>query len=143
MFKFQLFAAAGGVGLVLIASAFTAYDKSANYTQVTGEVFRVDRKCYLEGKERGVVTKTTTTTEEYPCPEMEDALANHPKYQGFEIHRHTNISVSFKSPVDNETHTKDLDQTTSGDTKPFKGAVLGDKIEILAHKTKADNARTL
>jgi hypothetical protein len=85
MFKFQLFAAAGGVGLVLIASAFTAYDKSANYTQVTGEVFRVDRKCYLEGKERGVVTKTTTTTEEYPCPEMEDALANHPKYQGFPL----------------------------------------------------------
>jgi len=137
--RFQLIGAgfaAGGMALVFVVAMV---DRSMNYQTVPGRIDHVEAICYLDQK----VGKTTTTTDKYPCDEMEDAQANHPQYKGFRLNRETTIDVTYVSPVDQQEHSGKLYDTTHEKEAPFKGKGEGEMIDILAHTSNPEKIQKL
>ena len=46
--------------------AWNKFDRSANYEKTAAEVTRIDEVCYLKKVERGIGSKTTSTTKPAP-----------------------------------------------------------------------------
>jgi len=129
-----------GAGLIVIALIFSAVDKlnkSANYDPVLAQITYVSSSCYLQKEDRGVVTKTTTTTDKVSCETARKLHASHPAYTDMQVKGTVEAAFTYVSPVDNASHRGTL-------TYPYEkyGKVaelsLGDKLPILAHKSHAD-----
>jgi hypothetical protein len=134
---------AGMVGALISPALYDRADTESNYQITPAEVITIQKLCYLEGREYGVATRTTITTDEYPCDEMEEALQNHPKYKGFDIHRRTIVEVSYVSPADSQKHISKIKRVDSGDYSPYANIEVGSAINIYAHKSEPDAAKSL
>jgi hypothetical protein len=126
--------AVGVVGL----TAYEQYDKRTNFQPVDARISAVNEQCYMEKVERGVVTKSTSTSDLLHCEVAERLTREHPKWQGYTIKHKIEIRVAYTSPVDGAVHAANLQMSVFPDGRPLRA---GDVLKILASKTKADKTR--
>ena len=119
-------------------SAYDQYDKRTNFQRVSAHINTVTDQCYLEKVERGVLSKTTSTSDMLRCELAEVLTRDHPKWQGYEIKHKIEIKFAYISPVDNATHMSSLRMSTFPNGQPLH---MGDVFQVLAHKSKADKTR--
>jgi hypothetical protein len=117
--------------------AYDRYDKKANYQPVNGRISAVNEQCYLEKSERGVVTKTTMTSDLLPCEVATVLTREHPKWYGYDVKHKIEIQFVYVSPVDRATHASKLQLSAFPNGMPR----ARDVIPVLASKTKADKTR--
>ena len=128
----RLWTYAGMAGFFVIFAAYDQYDKASNYAAVQATIQRFSQSCYLED------SKYTTDT--IDCALAENLKALHPKYMSYTLKRTVIVTVSFKSPVDNDYHVSDLKLNwREGKKLP----ATGESIQILASKSKPDGVRNL
>ncbi|MBR0773297.1 hypothetical protein JQ625_00495 [Bradyrhizobium diazoefficiens] len=130
---FGLFAAA-----VAGFAVYDNYDKSTNFQRVSAHVSTVTDQCYLEKVERGVLSKTTSTSDMVRCDVAAALTRDHPKWQGFEIKHKIEVQFAYISPVDGATHTSSMRMSAYPNGQPLH---MGDVFPVLASKTKADKTR--
>jgi hypothetical protein len=121
-------------------AAYDKYDKNTNYLPVDARISAVSEQCYMEKVERGVVTKTTSTSDLLRCDLAEVLTRGHPKWQGYTIKHKIEIRYAYVSPVDGATHDSSLTMTAFPKGQPLRA---GDVLRVLASKTKADKTREL
>ena len=125
------------LGLILVVFvAFVAYkefDLAANYERIPAKVTKVDEVCYLKKKERGVFTKTTTTTKEGPCTIVRALNETHPEYQDFDLVKVTYIEFRYRSPADGKMHRGKDKLLNRKSNLPLRS---GDDGVVYAHKDK-------
>ena len=130
------------IGLVAAAVGGTAiydnYDKKNNYQPVNARVSAVTEQCYLEKSARGVLTKTTSTSDLTRCEVAEILVRDHPAWQGYAIKHRIDVSFGYVSPVDGAWHTGSHRMSALPNGKPLRA---GDGLPILVSKTKADKTR--
>jgi hypothetical protein len=130
------------IGLVAAVIGGTAiydnYDKKNNYQPVNARITAVNEQCYLEKSERGLLTKTTSTSDLTRCEVAEILARNHPKWQGYDIKHKIDVSFGYVSPVDGAWHTGNHQLSAFPDGRPLRA---GDGLPILISKTKADKTR--
>ena len=132
-------AAIGIISAVIgITAAHDQYDKKNNFQPVNARVSAVDEQCYLEKSERGILSKTTSTSDMARCEVAEFLTRNHPKWQGYDIKHRIDVSFTYVSPVDGATHTSSHRLSAFPSERPLRA---GDVLPILASKTKADKTR--
>ncbi|QOG20178.1 MULTISPECIES: hypothetical protein [Bradyrhizobium] len=119
-------------------AAYDQYDKKTNFQRVNAHVSTVTEQCYLEKVERGILSKTTSTSDMLRCELAELLTREHPKWQGYEIKHKIEIQFAFISPVDGATHTSSLRMSAFPDGRALR---MGDVFQVLASKTKADKTR--
>src|SRR5579859_7187065 len=83
--------AAGVAGL----AAYDKYDKSTNFQPVDARISAVSDQCYMEKSERGVLTKTTSTSDLIRCELAELLTREHPKWKGYAIKRKIEIRFAY------------------------------------------------
>ena len=120
-------------------AAYDKYDKNTNFQPVDARISAVTEQCYMEKVERGVVTKTTSTSGLLRCELAEVLTREHPKWQGYAIKHKIEIRFAYVSPVDGATHDSSLTMTAF----PNGPLRAGDVLRVLASKTKADKTREL
>jgi hypothetical protein len=121
-------------------AAYDKYDKTTNFQAVDARISAVNEQCYMEKVERGVVTKTTSTSDLLPCERAELLTRVHPKWQGYAIKHKIEIRFAYVSPVDGATHAASLTMSAFPNGRPVRA---GDVLRVLASKTKADKTREL
>ena|ERR1700712_655115 len=132
-------AAIGIVAAVIGGTAFyDQYDKKTNFQPVTARVSAVNEQCYLEKSERGILTRTTSTSDLTRCEVAEILAHHHPSWQGYNIKHKIDVSFAYVSPVDGATHMGSHQMSAFPDGKPLRA---GDVLPIRASKTKADKTR--
>src|SRR5580692_7459999 len=96
------------IGIVAAVIGGTAicdnYDKKNNFQPVNARISAVNEQCYLEKSERGILTRTTSTSDLTRCEVAEFLTRNHPKWQGYDIKHRIDVSFAYVSPVDGATH---------------------------------------
>ena len=128
--------AVGAFGIAI----YDQYDKGANYQRVDARISSVNDQCYLEKVERGVITKTTFTSDLTRCETAELLRKEHPKWQGYHVMHKIEVRVVYVSPVDGATHQSSLQLSYFPNGKPLRA---GDVFPVLASKTKADKTRMI
>lgn len=128
--------AIGAFGIAI----YDQYDKGANYQRVDARISGVNEQCYLEKVERGVITKTTFTSDLTRCETAELLRKEHPKWQGYHVMHKIEVRVVYVSPVDGATHQSSLEMSYFPNGKPLRA---GDAYPVLASKTKADKTRMI
>jgi hypothetical protein len=121
-------------------AAYDNYDKNTNFQPVDARISAVSEQCYMEKVERGVVTKTTSTSDLLRCELAELLTREHPKWQGYAIHHKIEIRFAYVSPVDGATHASSLTMSAFPRGQQLRA---GDVLRVLASKTKADKTREL
>ena len=61
--------------------AYDQYDKKANFQPVNGRVSAVNEQCYLEKSERGMLTRTTSTSDLTRCEVADYLRRQHPAWR--------------------------------------------------------------
>ena len=117
---------------------YDKYDKNTNYLPVDARISVVNEQCYMEKVERGVLTKTTSTSDLLPCDVAEVLTRGHPNWQGFTIKHKIEIKFAYVSPVDGATHFSTLQMSDFPKGKPLQ---MGDVLRVLASKSKPDKTR--
>lgn len=128
--------AVGAFGIAI----YDQYDKGANYQRVDARISSVNDQCYLEKVERGVVTKTTFTSDLTRCETAELLRKEHPKWQGYHVMHKIEVRVVYVSPVDGVSHQSSLEMSYFPSGKPLRA---GEVLPVLASKTKADKTRMI
>ena len=128
--------AVGAFGIAI----YDQYDKGANYQRVDARISSVNDQCYLEKVERGVITKTTWTSDLTRCEIAELLRKEHPKWQGYDLKHKIEVKVVYVSPVDGATHQSSLQMSYFPNGKPLRA---GDVLPVLASKTKAETTRSI
>jgi hypothetical protein len=124
------------IKLIVAAVAFfgflgyVKYDEAANFEEVMAKVTKVEERCYLKKKERGVLTKTSTTTKEGPCHVIAALNGSHPEYENFKLVKNTYVEYRYRSPADGKVHRGMHRQAKHGDGRPVR---QGDQLSVLAH----------
>lgn len=132
-------AALGIVAAVIGGTAmYDNYDKKTNYQHVNARISAVTEQCYLEKSERGVMTRTTSTSGLTSCEVADFLRRQHPAWQGYDLKHKIEVSFGYVSPVDGAWHTGSHQMSAMPDGKPLRA---GDGFPILASKTKADKTR--
>jgi hypothetical protein len=114
------------------------YDKSHNYQSVDARVSAVSDQCYMEKVEKGVLTKTTSTSDLLACETAAVLTRQHPNWQGFDIKHKIEVKFAFVSPADGATHYASHQMSGFPKGKPLQ---MGDVLRVLASKTKPDKTR--
>jgi hypothetical protein len=114
------------------------YDKKTNYQPVDARVSAVSDQCFMEKVEKGVLTKTTSTSDLLPCDVAEVLTRQHPNWQGFAIKHKIEIKFAYVSPVDGATHFSTLQMSDFPKGQPLR---MGDVLRVLASKSKPDKTR--
>ena len=128
--------AVGAAGIAI----YDQYDKGANYQRVDARISAVNEQCYLEKVERGVITKTTWTSDLTRCGVAELLRKEHPKWQGYDLRHKIEVRVVYVSPVDGVSHQSSLQMSSFPNGKPLRA---GDLFPVLASKTKPDKTRSI
>ena len=121
-------------------AAYDKYDKNTNYQPVEARISDVSDQCYMEKVERGVLTKTTSTSDLLRCDLAELLTRAHPKWQGYAINHKIEIRFAYVSPVDGATHASSLTMSAFPNGQQMRA---GDVLRVLASKTKTDKTRQL
>ncbi len=119
-------------------SAYDQYDKRANFQRVDARISAINEQCYMEKVERGVIRKTTSTSDLVRCDIAERLTREHPKWQGYDVKHKIEVRVAYISPVDGASHTSSLQMSAFPDGRPLRA---GDVLPIMASKTKPDKTR--
>lgn len=115
-----------------------------NFTRVQGTIVAVEEECELDARESvqrsqngQTRTSTKSVSREGTCGYIQ-GLARRPEYRSVEIRRELDLSYEYTSPVDNQIHrgTAEREQRLE---HPIPQ--VGDRIEILAHRTEAQTSR--
>jgi len=132
--------AAIGIVVALVGgfAIYDNYDKSHNYQPVDARISTVSDQCYMEKVEKGVLTKTTSTSDLLSCDVAAVLTRSHPNWQGYDIKHKIEIKFAYVSPVDGATHFSSLQLSYFPKGKPLQ---MGDVLRVLASKTKADKTR--
>ncbi|MGY3535269.1 MULTISPECIES: hypothetical protein [Bradyrhizobium] len=128
--------AVGAFGIAI----YDQYDKGANYQRVDARISSVNDQCYLEKVERGVITKTTFTSDLTRCETAELLRKEHPKWQGYHVMHKIEVRVVYVSPVDGVSHQSSLEMSYFPSGKPLRA---GEVFPVLASKTKAEKTRMI
>jgi hypothetical protein len=132
------------LGIVAVAIAgFVAYDqyeKKANFQPVDAHISAVTDQCYLEKVERGVITKTTSTSDLLGCELAALLTREHPKWFGYAIKHKIEVRFAYVSPVDGARYTSSLKMSAFPNGQRLR---MGDVLRVLASKTKADKTRAV
>jgi hypothetical protein len=128
--------AVGAAGIAI----YDQYDKITNFQRVEARIATVNEQCYLEKVERGVVTKTTFTSDPVRCEVAELLRRDHPKWQGYDVKHKIELRVTYVSPMDGAAHTSSLQMAAFPNGKPLRA---GDAFPILASRTKVDQTRMI
>lgn len=135
----RLYLAGGAVLFAGVAIMAQKIDHSTNYTPVMASITAVKLgDCYLKKVDRGILTKTTSTTGNMPCDEAEDLRLHHPEYEGMEALGYMDVSFTYVSPVDHRQHSDSM--TYAFDDYSRLAHAEGAQLPILAHKS--DPAKT-
>lgn len=126
LLKVGILAVAGG-GFFL----YSQYDRAANYEQTVARVTGVDEVCYMKKVDRGIASKTTSTTKEGPCEVVSMINKSHPEFQDYDLIKVTYVEYEYQSPADGKWHTAKRKQTTHKNGTPVR---FGDEMVILAHR---------
>jgi hypothetical protein len=126
--------AVGVIGIL----AYDQYDKKTNFQPVSARISAVNEQCYMEKVERGVLMKSTLTSDLLHCDVAELLTREHPKWQGYSIKHKIEVRFAYTSPVDGATHTSTLQMSAFPDDRPLHA---GDVLQVLASKTKPDKTR--
>ncbi len=118
--------------------AYTKYDEATNFEETTAEVTKVEELCYLKKKERGVLSKTTTTTKEGSCAVITALNETHPEYQDFNLIKNTYVEYRYKSPADGKFHRGKHRQAKHANGNAVR---RGDRLAVLAHTTDPETTR--
>jgi hypothetical protein len=121
-------------------AVYDQYDKNTNFQPVDARINAVSEQCYMEKSERGVLTKTTSTSDLLRCEVAELLTREHPKWQGYAIRHKIEIRLAYVSPVDGATHTSSLTMSAFPKGQQVRA---GEVLRVLASKTKADKMREL
>ncbi|GLR48219.1 hypothetical protein [Sphingomonas astaxanthinifaciens] len=114
-------------------------DHSMNYVPVMASITSVKSElCYLKKVDRGLVTKTTSTTGKMPCDEAEDLRLHNPTYAGMKALGYMDVSFSYVSPADHRQHSDTM--SYAFDDYSRLAHAEGAQLPILAHKS--DPAQT-
>lgn len=124
------------IGLaVLVFGAVALYaqaNMAANYEPAAAQVTKVEEVCYLTKKERGIFTKSATTTKEGPCATVRALNITRPEYQDFDLVTVTYVEFRYRSPADGKMHRgQDKQVNRRKDGLPLRS---GDEGVVLAHK---------
>lgn len=125
-------AAVGGFAI------YDQYDKKNNFQPVDARISAVSDQCYMEKVERGVLTKTTSTSDLVNCEVAEALTKVHPNWQGYAIKHKIEIRYAYVSPVDGATHASSLTMSAFPKGQQLRA---GDVLRVLASKTKAEKTR--
>ena len=120
--------------------AYDQYDKKTNFQPVNARISAVNEQCYMENVERGVLTKTTLTSDLLSCDRAMLLTREHPKWQGYTVKHKIEVRFAYISPVDGTTRTSSQQMSAFPDGKPLR---VGDTMPIRASKTKADKTRSI
>ena len=121
-------------------AVYDQYDKKVNYQRVEARIAAINEQCYLEKVERGVVSKTTSTSDLIRCEIAELLRRDHPKWQGYDVKHKIELRVAYVSPVDGAAHTSSLQMAAFPNRKPLRA---GDVLPLLASKSKPDKTRMI
>jgi hypothetical protein len=121
-------------------SVYDQYDKNTNFQPVDARISAVSEQCYMEKVERGVVMKTTSTSDLLRCEMAEVLTREHPKWQGYAIKHKIVIQFSYVSPADGASHASSMTMSAFPKGQPLRA---GDILRVLASKAKADKTREL
>jgi hypothetical protein len=131
----------GTVAAVVAGFAvYDQYDKKTNFQPVDARISAVSDQCYMEKEERGVLVKTTSTSDLLRCEMAELLTRAHPKWQGYAIKHKIVIQFAYVSPVDGASHASSFTMTAFPKGQPLRA---GDVLRVLASKAKADKTREL
>lgn len=135
---FRLYLIGGVMLFVVVGMGLTEWNHNVNYVPANASITEVSSSCYLKKVDRGVLTKTTTTTDSIDCNEAERLAASHPEYQGMDVKGTIEVEYDYISPVDNKRHHGDLGFSYESNPR-LADAKRGDVLPILAHKTNAND----
>lgn len=121
-------------------AVYDQYDKKANFQRVEARIAAINEQCYLQKVERGVVSKTTSTSDLVRCEIAELLRRDHPKWQGYDVKHKIEVRIVYVSPVDGATHTSNLQMSAFPNGKPLRP---GEVFLVLASKSKADKTRMI
>ena len=117
---------------------YAQFDRSTNYEETMARVTKVEELCYMTKRERGVLSKTTTTTDHGPCAPIQRIHETHPAYKDYRLVKVTYVEYRYRSPADGKLHRGKHEQVKHPDGKAVKS---GDTLLVLAHKTNAEKTR--
>lgn len=134
-----------GSGIVVVGVAIigvvNAYDRSANYVEAEGEIFRIDRTCTFVIEERsmkGTVKSNKdedcSSTDEFSKIRKQDKASRGKDVKGDAV-----VKVSYTSPVDHSYQTAEL--KFDGHDELFYTLNAHQKIRILVSKTDPSKIR--
>jgi hypothetical protein len=130
------------IGIVAVGvvgfSVYDEFDKRSSYLPVGATVTTISQQCYMEKKERGVLTKTTSTSGMLSCDIAELLIREHPKWQGYSVRQKIEVAFTYVSPVDNAPHSSTLQLTAFPDGQPWRE---GQQVRLLASKTNSQKVR--
>ena len=124
----------------VVVTAYDQYDKKTNFNPVQARISAVDEQCYMENVERGIVTKTTLTSDLLRCEIAQALTREHPKWYGYTIKQKIEVRFAYVSPVDRATHTASHQMSAYPNGRPLR---VGEIIPVLASKIKPDKTRTI
>ena len=133
---FRLMLAGGAVTFGLTIMAAQKIDHYFNYSPVDATITKVERTCYLNREESGVLTKTTRTTDTLPCNKAEALHANHPEYADMAVKGMITIGFDYTSPADQSQQAGALKYAYE-DYPDIAGLHAGADLPILASKRAA------
>lgn len=126
--------------IAFVVAVHDQYDKNTNFQPVNARISAVNEQCYMEKVERGVLTKTTLTSDVLNCDLAKALTREHPKWQGYAVKHKIEVRFAFVSPVDGTTRTSSQQMSAFPDGRPLRA---GDIFPIRASKTEADKTRTI
>jgi hypothetical protein len=131
---FRLVLAVGAMGVAGTVMIVQKIDHSMNYVPATASITDVKASCYLQKVERGVLTKTTETTDKMNCERAEELRSSHPAYEGMKVKGMMDVSFEYISPVDQLQHDGELTYSYE-DYAPLAQASSGTELPILVSKS--------
>jgi hypothetical protein len=120
--------------------AYEYYDKNVNFQPVAARISAVNDQCYMEKVEHLVVVKTTSTSDVVRCDVAELLTHTHTKWRGYDVKHKIEVQIAYVSPVDGAAHTSSLYMSAFPGGQPLH---VGDQLQVLASKTKADKTREI
>ncbi len=131
----QLLTSRFGIAFSLLAllGLYSVWDKSSNYYPVEARVQSIESLCYMKKVDRGVLRKSTTRTEKYPCDMIRKSAATDPEYEDYTVHEDVSAEVIYQAAGENQLRT--------GKLTLRRTAQRGETIGILVHNDKPDKIR--
>ncbi len=124
----------GPAALIAVFGSAYTMSVSAEYQDANAIVSSFHSKCYFDSVERGVMVKTTTTTDTLPCADAEILKREHPKYQAMNMHGATYVKFEYISPADNKQYSGELKYGYN--KNGLKHLKRNKRFKILAHSEK-------